>query len=272
MAVETDGCGNGGGRLPRHGLQRLQQSRHRPARTARKGGGGGQALGYLGPDPKARLLRSGKFNAIGVCPSGRTGAWPIRSPIRSMSIPARRRRGVRRGWGQPRDRLPDRTRGAGIGRRSSTASSSAGLSTSTSFSIAKLRRLPMVVVDVDPGPEFSSVRVDARRGRLCRGPPPSGPRPPPFRHHVLPARQLGPARFPAPASPARRRLPACRPMWKSSKAMPQALAEAGLSIDDGAHGAGPARRIPLPPACLLDLGAGMPPPSCRCRSCRPSPC
>ena len=40
-------------------------------------------LGYLGPDPKGRLLRSGKVNAIGIIPPGQWGL-PIPFAIRSI--------------------------------------------------------------------------------------------------------------------------------------------------------------------------------------------
>jgi DNA-binding LacI/PurR family transcriptional regulator len=39
-------------------------------------------LGYLGPDPKGRLLRAGKFNAIGVMPPSDWGvADSLRNPV-----------------------------------------------------------------------------------------------------------------------------------------------------------------------------------------------
>src|SRR5260221_4214964 len=39
-------------------------------------------LGYLGPDPKGRLLRAGKFNAIAVMPPSEWGvADSLRNPV-----------------------------------------------------------------------------------------------------------------------------------------------------------------------------------------------
>ena len=48
-----------------------------------------RALGYLGPDPTARLLRAGKVNAIGVIPPGNWGVHDaLRNPV-YLPVPAR---------------------------------------------------------------------------------------------------------------------------------------------------------------------------------------
>ena len=55
--------------------------RVRPAVRERVGAAA-QALGYLGPDPTARLMRAGKVNAIGVIPPGNWGVHDtLRNPV-----------------------------------------------------------------------------------------------------------------------------------------------------------------------------------------------
>ena len=96
---------------------------------------------------------------------------------------------------------------------------------------ARLRRLPFVVIDSDPGPDVSSVRVDARAGSAAAAPPPARARPSTLRGDVVPAR-LRPAEVPParpPPSPRR-----CghgdRPGEAAGYA--DALAEAGIAIGD----------------------------------------
>src|SRR6202035_3117302 len=44
-------------------------------------------LGYLGPDPKGRLLRAGKFNAIGVMPPADWGVVDsLRNPVFTLFL------------------------------------------------------------------------------------------------------------------------------------------------------------------------------------------
>ena len=85
---------------------------------------------------------------------------------------------------------------------------------------ARLRRLPFVVVDFDPGPNISSVRVDAHAGCLRGGEASHRSRPPPLRHSLLHAQLSGPrAIHPAgeAARPGGRR--ACRPTRRSIAAI-----------------------------------------------------
>ncbi len=63
---QVDGRGEGGGRVAWHRLQRLFSAGDRARGSARAGKAAAEKLGYGGPDPKGRLLRAGKVNAIGV--------------------------------------------------------------------------------------------------------------------------------------------------------------------------------------------------------------
>jgi DNA-binding LacI/PurR family transcriptional regulator len=189
-----------------------------------------RALGYLGPDPKARLLRSGKFNAIGVVSPADWGvADSLANPVYGKFL---------RGVGEACDAaganlviVPDKTRSAGIRTSLVDGFIFGRLEHLDQLRMAKMRRLPMVVVDVDPGPEFSSVRVDARAGGYAAA------------RHLL---DLGHRRFAVlsflrHAGPPRL-LPAGQPRPPDAAGMPtdqeklqgyaEALAEAGLSIDD----------------------------------------
>ena len=127
-----------------------------------------RALGYLGPDPTARLLRAGKVNAIGVIPPG-TGGCTTRCATRSTSQ-------FLLGIAQACDE-------AGVNLLVSCDLHRPGAASAVvdgfiftriehmgDVEPARLRRLPFVVMDSDPGPEVNSVRVDARAG--CRAPPP----------------------------------------------------------------------------------------------------
>jgi len=45
------------------------------------------ALGYQGPDPKGRLLRAGKFNAIGIVPPSHLGVFDsLRNPVFNLFL------------------------------------------------------------------------------------------------------------------------------------------------------------------------------------------
>jgi DNA-binding LacI/PurR family transcriptional regulator len=121
-------------------------------------------LGYLGPDPKGRLLRAGKFNAIGVMSPSDWGVLDsLRNPVFDLFL---------LGVGEACDEIganlvivPGRPGNGGIksalvdgfvffGRVENLAE----------IEPARLRRLPFAVVDFDPGPSVSSVRVDTRAG------------------------------------------------------------------------------------------------------------
>ncbi len=124
-----------------------------------------RALGYHGPDPKGRLLRAGRVNAIGVVAMDDLGYF-FNDPFnREFMI----------GVAEVCDK-----RGAGIALVSAVDRDSAAWGIDTALvdgfivqcmedgdrliELARRRRLPFVAVDVDPGPDASSIMVDDRGG------------------------------------------------------------------------------------------------------------
>jgi DNA-binding LacI/PurR family transcriptional regulator len=119
-------------------------------------------LGYAGPDPTGRLLRSGKVNAIGFKPPSELGvADAIRNPVFRQFI---------EGVGEVCEE-----HGAGLMILSDAKRSSIRTAVVDGFIFSRLdqmsdvepallRRLPVVVVDADAGPDLPSVRVDSRGG------------------------------------------------------------------------------------------------------------
>jgi DNA-binding LacI/PurR family transcriptional regulator len=120
-------------------------------------------LGYLGPDPKGRLLRAGKFNAIGVMPLSDWGvADSLRNPVFDLFL---------LGVGEACDEIganlvivPASTGNGGIKTALVDGFIFGRVEHLAQIQPARLRRLPFAVVDFDPGPTISSVRVDARAG------------------------------------------------------------------------------------------------------------
>lgn len=188
-----------------------------------------QALGYAGPDPKARLLRSGRFHAIGVVSPAEWGvADALANPVYGRFL---------RGVGEACDAvganlvlLPDKARGASIRTALVDGFIFGRIEHLELLKLAELRRLPMAVVDADPGPEFSSVRIDTRAGGHAAA------------RHLL---DLGHRRFGIMsvlrgAGPARL-FPAGAPRPREAAGMPMdadkldgyaaAFRESGLSID-----------------------------------------
>ena len=120
-------------------------------------------LGYLGPDPKGRLLRAGKFNAIGVMPASDWGVVDsLRNPVFDLFL---------LGVGEVCDEIaanlvivPGRTDNGGIKTALVDGFIFGRVEHLADVEAARLRRLPFAVVDFDPGPSISSVRVDTRMG------------------------------------------------------------------------------------------------------------
>lgn len=122
-----------------------------------------RALGYVGPDLRGSLLRTGKFNAIAVRPPSQwTIAESLRNPVFSEFL---------LGVGAVCD-----THGTDLVVSSGRLDGSGGTKALVDGMIflrvehlaevepARLRRMPVVVMDFDAGPEVSSVHVDARGG------------------------------------------------------------------------------------------------------------
>ena len=120
-------------------------------------------LGYAGPDPKGRLLRDGKFNAIAVLPPVKTNMVDmIRNPVFNLLL---------QGVGEVCDE-----RGASLVIIPANISQDdlrgvladgmifCRLDQLEEAEAARLRGLPYAVVDFDPGPNINSVRVDSHAG------------------------------------------------------------------------------------------------------------
>ncbi|MFN0193192.1 MAG: LacI family DNA-binding transcriptional regulator [Aestuariivirga sp.] len=202
-----------------------------------------RTLGYLGPDPKARILRAGKFNAIGVLTQRELAvSEALRNPVYSLFL-----RGVAEACdevGASLMLIPDGADGGGIRTALVDGFIFSRIEHLGLLSLAKLRRLPFAVVDVDPGPEISSVWVDSRAGAYAAA------------KHLL---GLGHRRFGILSQqrghgaahlhpPGRNRPPeiAGIPMDQGKlQGYANALAEAGLDIDD----------VPVVQAKFDDAGA-----------------
>jgi DNA-binding LacI/PurR family transcriptional regulator len=132
--------------------------RERVEESARK-------LGYAGPDPRGRLLRAGKVNAIGFV-SADSMAYFFQDPFARLLIA---------GIAEVCDK-----NGAGMALVSAGSGDNAAWSVETAvvdgfivhcledgdrlIGLARKRNLPFVAIDQDAGPGTSSILVDDRRG------------------------------------------------------------------------------------------------------------
>ena len=144
-----------------------------------------RSLGYHGPDPKGRLLRAGKVNAIGVVVMDDL-TYFFNDPFN---------REFMTGVAEVCDQ-----RGAGIALVSAADREKAAWNIDSALvdgfiiqciedgdrliELARRRRLPFVAVDVDPGPDASSILIDDRGGARHGGRAPSRPRSSALRHPV----------------------------------------------------------------------------------------
>ncbi len=202
-----------------------------------------RALGYLGPDPKGRALRAGKFNVVAVSPPSNWGvAKALSNPVFAQFLT---------GVGEACDEVgatfvivPDRN--ADHGARNALVDGFIfwRIENLAEIEAVRLRRLPFVVMDFDPGPGASSVRVDARAGSYAAA-----------KHLVALGhrrfailsfqRGSGPARIHPPGRP-RGADAAGYPMdYEKYRGYADALAEAGLDVDD----------VPMVQADPFDPGA-----------------
>jgi DNA-binding LacI/PurR family transcriptional regulator len=187
-------------------------------------------LGYLGPDPKGRLLRDGKFNAIAVLPPSEWSvADSLRNPVFDLFL-----LGVAEACDEVGANLlivPDRTGNQGIRNALVDGFIFGRVEHLNEIEPARLRRLPFAVVDFDPGPGISSVSVDARAGSYAAA-----------KHLIdLGHRRFGILSFLRSRSPARV-YPAGEPRGPEAAGMPtdqekyrgyrDAFAEAGIDIND----------------------------------------
>ena len=194
-------------------------------------------LGYHGPDPKGRLLRDGRCNALGLVPPAELGvADALHNPVFRNFI-----RGVAevcdeaganlviisgRDGGQAVRNGAGRRRGPEPGR----ASRSARAGAAAAHPLRRGRLRPR------PGRELGPLRRPRRR--LRRGAPPRRARPPPLRHPLVPTR-LRPAHPPS----ARRGAPAGRRRHANGPGEARRLCRGprrgGHRYRQRPHGAGP---------------------------------
>jgi DNA-binding LacI/PurR family transcriptional regulator len=187
-------------------------------------------LGYAGPDPKGRLLRAGKFNAIAVMPPAEMGvAESLRNPVFDLFL-----LGVAEVCDEVGANLvivPDRAGDHGIKNALVDGFIFNRVEHLGEVEPARLRRLPFAVVDFDPGPSISAVRVDSRAGcyTAAKHLVELGHR----RFAILSfLRRSGPARI---HPPGQARSPDAAGMptdYEKYRGYTDALAEAGLNIDD----------------------------------------
>ncbi len=120
-------------------------------------------LGYAGPDPKGRLLRAGKYNAIAVMPpSVLSMVETISNPVMNLLL---------QGVGEVCDEhganlvvISGTSAHDGVGNALVDGVIFSRIDQLAEVETARLRRIPYAVVDFDPGPNIHSVRVDAHAG------------------------------------------------------------------------------------------------------------
>lgn len=122
-----------------------------------------KALGYGGPDPKARFLRAGKINAIGIVAPGQWGvADTLRNPVFAQFL-----QGVAQACdeaGASMVILPDAPGNRGIAAAIVDGFIFGRVEQVEQLESAHRRRLPFAVVDFNAGPRVNAVLVDARAG------------------------------------------------------------------------------------------------------------
>ncbi|MCP4383133.1 MAG: LacI family transcriptional regulator [Hyphomicrobiales bacterium] len=120
-------------------------------------------LGYAGPDPKGRLLRDGKYNAIAVMPpSDLRMVETISNPVMNQLM---------QGIGEVCDEhganlvvISGASSRDGVGDALVDGVIFSRIDQLAEIETARLRRMRYAVVDFDPGPNIHSVRVDAYAG------------------------------------------------------------------------------------------------------------
>lgn len=137
-------------------------ARVRPAVRA-KVAAAAEALGYGGPNPRGRLLRSGKVNSIAVVAPRDWGVDDsMRNPVFAQFL-----RGVAQACDQAGASLvivPDKHDHKGVASALVDGFIFGRIEHMNQLDPARLRKLPFAVVDFNAGPEINSVMVDARAG------------------------------------------------------------------------------------------------------------
>ena len=194
--------------------------------------GRGRGRSYAGPDPKGRMLSSGKVKAIGVVPVGDFGitlffTHEYNNAFLGGVAQTCEERGVGLSLVSGReDQAASGIKNALVDGFIFNSLDQIGL-----IEPAKRRRLPVVVMDIDGGPDISSIRVDQRDGDERGDSAFARPRPPPLRHRLRPVPVCAPV-FHPPSKAPRQFVAAGLPMMERMAGVADALAEYGLSLDD----------------------------------------
>ncbi len=188
-----------------------------------------RALAYGGPDPAARLMRSGKVNAIAIVAPARFG---VADALRNSSF-----RMFMGGVAEVCDTeginlviIPDPVGSSAINAAVVDGFIFGQPEHLSVLESAKLRNRPFAVVDFDAGPGFSSVRIDARLGGYLAA------------RHLLNLghrqfaimaflRDFGAARYHPPAPNRDPEISGMLIDQEKMQGYADALAEAGLSLD-----------------------------------------
>ena len=125
-------------------------------------------LGYGGPDPKGRLLKEGRFNAIGFMPPGAFAiADVVRSPYGRELLCGAAQACDAAGATLSLVNGTDETRFASI-REALVDGFILGHAMDIDLVVsAKRRRLPFVILESEAGSDVNSIRIDARAGALA---------------------------------------------------------------------------------------------------------
>lgn len=190
------------------------------------------ALGYGGPDPKGRLLRGGKFKAVGFMPPGDYAiAEVLRSPYGRELILGAAEACDEAGSTLSLVNGDDERRTLSI-REALVDGFILGHSTDIEvIRTAQHRRLPFVILESDHGPDINSIRIDGRRGAVDAARHLTG-----LGHRAFAIlsirRSAGPPVVHAATGRARQ-LTAGFPLdFERLDGFREALANAGLSLDD----------------------------------------
>jgi DNA-binding LacI/PurR family transcriptional regulator len=191
-----------------------------------------RALGYGGPDPKGRLLKEGKFNAIGFMPPGAYAmAEMIRSPYGRELVLGAAQACDAAGATLSLVNGTDNTRMASI-RQALVDGFILGHAVDIELvTSAQRRRLPFVILESDAGPDVNSIRIDGRGGALAliRNLTALGHR----KFAILSVRRTaGPAIVHMPGETNRALTTGFALDHERLEGFSEALAEAGLSLQD----------------------------------------
>ncbi|MCX7303181.1 MAG: LacI family DNA-binding transcriptional regulator [Hyphomicrobiales bacterium] len=124
-------------------------------------------LGYGGPDPKGRLLKEGRFNAIGFMPPGAYAiAEFIRSPYGRELLQGAALACDAAGATLSLVNGTDETRTGTIREALVDGFILGNVVDINLVASAKRRRLPFVILESDAGPDVNSIRIDGRSGAM----------------------------------------------------------------------------------------------------------